>query len=102
MKFVRADFRFALPSDFEGTALEALELAVAALRDPVIPELRATVSKPRKAELYRDGHATFYNNARLGHSFTGFVGAVELVGGRWEELASGVKAHGSQVDGWVK
>jgi len=104
MKYLRADFRFALPDDFDDTALQALELSVWHLRSPIISERRHTACMPtRDAELKGvNGHSPFVHNQKLGYNFTGYVGAYELRDKRWVELPSGIVAHGSTLDGWLK
>ena len=104
MKYLRADFRFALPDDFDDTALAALELSAWHLRSPILGERRHTGCMPtRDTELKGiNGHSPFTYNIKLGYNFTGFLGAYELRDKKWVELPSGILAHGSTEKGWLK
>jgi hypothetical protein len=107
VKYLRADFRFMLPHDFDGTTINAMQDAIAHLKEPEIPPLRLRAARPTPhAESQGiNGHPVFYNNSLLGHRFTGFLGAYDLdpaCGSSWVELPSGILAHGSTDRGWIK
>lgn len=104
MKYLRADFRFAIPDNFDCTALQALELSLSHLQAPLLSERRHTACMPtRDAELKGvNGHSPFVHNQNLGYNFTGFLGAYELSDKRWVELPSGILAHGSTLEGFLK
>lgn len=107
MKVVRADFRFMVPDDFDGTAVDGLVDAARFLSNREMPELKHTACFPTAYAENKsvNGNSPFVWNSKLGHRFTGFVGAYGLTdefGAQWTELPSGIFAHGSGPKGWIK